>query len=182
MASLILTLVGPDRPGLVNRVAARVAEAGGSWLESRMSHLEGHFAGIVLVDVPDTAIEALKTALGGEEGAAVAAHTTQAPTAPAPSPLLTLELVCQDRPGIVREISEVLAAQRANIEELTTHLLSGSFSGETLFSAQIRLRLSQGTRADTLREALEHLSADLMVDLRLNEAPGERQGSVKGGE
>jgi glycine cleavage system regulatory protein len=169
MASLILTLVGPDRPGLVNRVAARVAEAGGSWLESRMSHLAGHFAGIVLIDVPDAAIIALQAALSGEEGLAVAAHPTRPSPAPTPAPLMALELVCQDRPGIVREISQVLADQRANIEELTTDLLSGSFSGESLFRAQIRLRLPERGTTEGLREALERLSADLMVDLKLSE-------------
>ena len=49
---LVMTVIGPDRPGLVDSVAALVAEHGGNWLESRMSRLGGHFAGILRVDVP----------------------------------------------------------------------------------------------------------------------------------
>jgi len=48
----VLTLIGPDRPGLVESVAARVAAHGGNWLESRMAHLAGQFAGILRVEVP----------------------------------------------------------------------------------------------------------------------------------
>ncbi len=169
MASVILTLVGPDRPGMVNFVAAQVAAQGGSWLQSRMSHLAGHFAGIVLVSVPEAAIEALTASLSGGAGLAVTVHRSEAPALASDAPLLTLELVCQDRPGIVRDISDVLSAQAVNIEELTTDLLSGSFSGESLFRATIRLRLPETGTADGLREALERLSHDLMVDLRLNE-------------
>ncbi len=48
MADLVLTLIGPDRPGLVEAVAEPIAAHGGNWLESRMAHLAGQFAGIVL--------------------------------------------------------------------------------------------------------------------------------------
>src|SRR5678816_4612379 len=49
---LVMTIVGPDRPGLVDSVAALVAEHKGNWLESRMSRLGGQFAGILRVEVP----------------------------------------------------------------------------------------------------------------------------------
>ena len=52
MPNLVLTLIGPDRPGLVEAVAQPIAANGGNWLESRMAHLGGKFAGILRVDVP----------------------------------------------------------------------------------------------------------------------------------
>ena len=42
--SLVMTIIGADRPGLVEMVAARVADHGGNWLESRMCHLGGELA------------------------------------------------------------------------------------------------------------------------------------------
>jgi glycine cleavage system regulatory protein len=45
MTSLVLTVIGPDRPGLVEALAETIASYGANWLESRMSHLEGWFAG-----------------------------------------------------------------------------------------------------------------------------------------
>ena len=60
MASLILTVIGPDRPGLVRALASAVAARGGSWLESRMARLAGQFAGIVLVEAPDSLADDLR--------------------------------------------------------------------------------------------------------------------------
>src|SRR3954471_3844392 len=132
MASLILTVVGPDRPGLVRALSEAVASRGGSWLESRMARLAGQFAGIVLVEAPEALFEDLR---GLErEGLRITVQPgTPGPGVPATAPRLALEVVGNDRPGIVRDISQVLAASGVNIEELTTGVASGSFSGEALF-------------------------------------------------
>ena len=60
---LVMTVIGPDRTGLVDSVAGLVAEHGGNWLESRMSRLGGHFAGILRVEVPSEKEPALVAAL-----------------------------------------------------------------------------------------------------------------------
>ena len=49
--ALVMTVIGEDRPGLVDSVAGIVAEQGGNWLESRMSRLGGQFAGILRVQI-----------------------------------------------------------------------------------------------------------------------------------
>jgi len=175
MASIILTLVGPDRPGLVSRLSEQVAARGGSWLESRMAHLAGQFAGMVLVSIGDDQIEALAGAFEAlrADGLQVLIHSgaAETPRTPPPDPLLVLELVCQDRPGIVRDVTRVLAGSGVNIEELTTNILSGSFSGETLFHAEARLRVPAAIGTDGLRRDLERLGNDLMVDFKLTEPP-----------
>src|SRR5215208_771327 len=51
LATLVMTVIGADRPGLVQMVAARVADHGGNWLESRMCRLGGQFAGILRIEV-----------------------------------------------------------------------------------------------------------------------------------
>src|SRR3954451_12362313 len=60
---LVLTLLGPDRPGLVEAVADTIAAHGGNWLESRMAHLAGKFAGILRVEAPAESIAPLMGAL-----------------------------------------------------------------------------------------------------------------------
>ena len=96
----------------------------------------------------------------GEEAAAAPAHQ-----------ILMLELVGQDHPGIVREIAEALAKRRVNIEELTTRVVSGSFSGERLFEAEARLCVPSDVPADELRDLLETLGNELMVDIDLEPPP-----------
>ncbi len=180
MPLLILTVVGPDRPGLVRALAGAVAAHGGSWLESRMARLAGQFAGIVLVDAPDAKApdSAAATAVAEDslardlqaltsEGLRITVEvaTTTEPASPA-SPLLVLEVVGNDRPGIVRDISNVLAASLVNIEELTTHVASGSFSGETLFRVNAFVRAPNAVAVDTVRAGLEQLGNELMVDIQ----------------
>ena len=82
-------------------------------------------------------------------------------------PLVQLELVGQDRPGIVREISRVLATQGVNVEELATECVAAPTTGQMLFRASAQLRLPAGVTQDSLRTALEAVAADLMVDIDL---------------
>ena len=63
MESLVVTVIGKDRPGLVESVSAAIEAHGGSWVESRMSHLAGHFAGILRASVLEANVDALTEAL-----------------------------------------------------------------------------------------------------------------------
>src|SRR5204862_1807475 len=107
---LVMTMIGPDRPGLVESVAGLVAEHGGNWLESRMSRLGGHFAGILRVEVPEEREKTLVAALQGlaSRGLTIVIHPDQPGAAPKPPRLSILEIVGQDRPGIVSQISHAL--------------------------------------------------------------------------
>jgi glycine cleavage system regulatory protein len=165
MASLILTVVGPDRPGLVRALAEAVAARSGSWLESRMARLAGQFAGIVLVEAPDSLLDDLH-ALESQGLRITVQNATSGPAAAVGTPRLALEVVGNDRPGIVRDISQVLAASGVNIEELTTGVVSGSFSGETLFRVTAFLRAPDAAAMDAVRAGLELLGNELMVDIQ----------------
>ena len=91
---------------------------------------------------------------------------TSGPAVAAGNPRLALEVVGNDRPGIVRDISQVLAANGVNIEELTTGVVSGSFSGETLFRVTALLRAQDMAAMDAVRAGLERLGNELMVDIQ----------------
>ncbi len=165
MASLILTVVGPDRPGLVRALSEAVAASGGSWLESRMARLAGQFAGIVLVEAPESLLADLRAL--ESQGLRIVAQGGGAATAvTAMEPRLTLEVVGNDRPGIVRDVTRVLADSGVNIEELTTGVASGSFSGEALFRATALLRAPHAAAVDAIRAGLERLGNELMVDIQ----------------
>lgn len=175
MAALTLTVIGRDRPGLVGTLSERVAAAGGNWLEARMARLAGQFAGIVLVEVDDRAADRLVADLRAldAEGLRVTAERGAGGEAAAGRGLpraLTLELVGHDHPGIVREIAKALAGRGVNIEELTTGVATAAFSGERLFRATARLSAPAEVATGSLREALEDLAHELMVDVELEDA------------
>lgn len=165
MGSLILTVVGPDRPGLVRALAEAVAARSGSWLESRMARLAGQFAGIVLVEAPNSLLDDLH-ALESQGLQITVQNATSGPAVATGNLRLALEVVGNDRPGIVRDISQVLAASGVNIEELTTGVVSGSFSGETLFRLMASLRAPDMAAMDAVRAGLELLGNELMVDIQ----------------
>lgn len=173
ITSLVLTIVGPDKPGLVNSLSDKAAAFGANWLESRMANLAGQFAGIVHLHVPSANAEALSAALRELEpqGLRILVTKTSGARAEPSSRLLKLELVGQDRPGIVRDISRALAVRGVSIEELGTEVVSGSWSGENMFQARAQLRVPAGVATEELRRILERLANELMVDLNLEEAP-----------
>lgn len=173
--SLVLTVVGNDRPGLVSTLSDTIAAFEGNWTETRMASLGGKFAGILLVTVPQTQADALIGALRKLEAQwlHLVIERSAAEASPGGSRLLELELVGQDRPGIVRDISRLLAERGVNIEDLETACVSGSFSGETLFKAQARLRVPRELATAGLRALLETLANELMVDVSLDEAAAQ---------
>jgi glycine cleavage system regulatory protein len=168
--SLILTIIGEDEPGLVETVARTVAAHNGNWLESRMSHMAGKFAGIARVEVSPDDVNPLTDALGklGARGLRVAVEPGTVPADEVYKPA-SLELVGSDHPGIIRDISEVLSRCGVNIEELSTERSAAPMSGEALFRATAKLRLPAGSTREDLTSKLEEVAHNLMVDVRLVE-------------
>ena len=172
--TLVMTVIGRDRTGLVETLARFVADHDGNWLESRMCRLGGEFAGLVRVSAPAEQQAALSAALQGlqNQGLSVVVKADSGAPGPAALDLLHLDLVGHDRPGIVREITAALAAQGVNVEELATEVVSAPMSGEGLFQAHATLSLPPDCDPAALRHELERIAANLMVDLSLEEPKG----------
>jgi glycine cleavage system regulatory protein len=170
MESLVVTLIGKDRPGLVESVSAAIEAHGGSWVESRMAHLAGHFAGILRASVPPDNVDRLSKALQAlQSGGLKVAIERGFEETPEEGTVILLDLVGTDRPGIVHKISEALAARGVNVDELETECDGAPWSGDALFKASARLRAPATLNLDQLRESLEDIANDLMVDITIGE-------------
>lgn len=172
-ASLILTVIGPDRPGLIEALAHLVSAHGGNWMESRMAHLEGQFVGLLRVHAPQASVEALRGALlelHAEGIRVLLSESTAAPRANTDRQVF-LQLVGQDRPGIVHEISTALAAHAVNVEEFESHCTSAPMSGETLFHARAELQVPESATLEEVRATLERIGDELMVDVSFESTP-----------
>jgi glycine cleavage system regulatory protein len=182
MIDLVVTLIGRDRPGLVEAVAETIVAHGGNWLESRMIHLAGKFAGILRVEVPAERTQALGRALEGlaatglkvitETGEEAPAREHPEPSGPAGERLMDVTLLGLDRPGLVKEISQLLADHQVNVEELVTDRFAAPMSGEMIFRAEARIKVPGRIDAARLRAAIEHLASDLAVEIRVEEGGG----------
>ncbi|WP_168074223.1 ACT domain-containing protein [Caulobacter sp. SSI4214] len=169
MATLILSVVGSDRPGLTEALAGAVFSAGGNWLESHLSRLGGLYVGSVLVDLEEARVEALRAAVGAvdAQGLEVRIAAAAPSAAEATGEVVGFSVVGQDRPGIVRQVTGVVSGLGANIEAFETHLSVEPHSGAPLFHLEARLRLPPTLKAEAVQAALEAISGEIMVDVAL---------------
>jgi glycine cleavage system regulatory protein len=163
---LIMTVLGSDRPGLVSSLADTVARHGGNWLESRMARLAGQFAGIVRIECPSANADALlrELQIPGISGLTIQAARENALETPHRR-TLKVEVVGNDRPGIVRELTAAIAGAGGNVEELTTGLESAPMSGHPMFRAKGVISIPENAEPCVLTAAIENLGGDLTVDV-----------------
>lgn len=169
MATLVLSVTGSDRPGLTRALAGAVFQAGGNWLESRLSRLGGLYVGSVLVEIAADKVGALEAAV-----LAVDAEGLKVQVAPSveaaggAGDAIAFSLVGQDQPGIVHQVTAVLSRLEVNIEAFDTRISAEPHSGAALFHLDARLRLPEGLGADAVQAALEDISGEIMVDISLS--------------
>ena len=169
--SIVLTVLSDDRPGIVEMLSNTLAKHQGSWVESSMLSLAGKFAGILQASVPEDQAHALIKDFFAlqSSGLEIVAERCSAESKADDAKEFSLELIGQDRPGIVRDITQILAKHNVNVEELDTECQSASMSGETLFLANARLLVPAGASLESLQEELEALANELMVDINFEQ-------------
>jgi glycine cleavage system regulatory protein len=169
MPRLVLTVIGDDRPGLVKALADVVSSHDGNWEHSQLARLAGKFAGIVVVSAPAERADDLVAGLRALEGLEVTVHTGSE-EAGETWQRLTLDLIGNDHPGIVRDISGVLTRHGLSIEEMETESREAPMAGGQLFGAHIVALVPPTADPAAVRSDLETIAAELMVELSV-EAP-----------
>lgn len=172
LTTFVMTVIGADRTGLVDSLARTVADQGGNWLESRMCHLGGQFAGLMRVEIEQAKADALRSAVDAltASGLQIIIQSDDPVAAPTTGSLAMVDLVGQDRPGLLREITGVFAKHGLNVEELESERSAAPLGGGTLFKANATVFVPESVDLDTLGDDLEKIATDLMVDIQL--APG----------
>ncbi|MEM1083208.1 MAG: ACT domain-containing protein [Verrucomicrobiota bacterium] len=163
-ASVVMTVLCPDRTGIVQLLSETIADHGGNWLESRMARLAGQFAGILRVECEEAKLEGLIAALESLKSERISVQVEREKLEAEPArELLKLDVVGNDRPGIVKALSAAIAGAGANVEDLHTSLESAPMSGHPLFHAKGLMALPEGVSAGSLIESIESLGDDLAV-------------------
>ena len=172
MVQLVVTAVGPDRPGLVDELTGRLLDAGANVADSRMVNLRGQFALLLLAEVADDARSSLSQTMneaGRQMGLTIHVAAQSVSTAPQMQGVpYRLRTYAMDQPGIVHRVTHLLHEHRVNIEELQTHLEPGSYSGTPLFTVDLHMTVPSDVSVKTLRRELEGLCDSLNCDVELN--------------
>ena len=173
-ASLVVTVIGPDRPGIVRLLSDRAQRFGANWTDSRLARLAGEFGGMVHFEVPRGNADALAAALSGLEasGLHVAIAKSEAEPKPGMPRGMTLELIGDDRPGIVAGLTRLLAERGISIDHLHTELI-GSAGAPRRFKVSAHLRVPPGISGATLRRDLDALALAMRLDIALDD--GDRE-------
>jgi len=165
--SIVLTVIADDQPGIIKTVSNTLKKHDGSWTQSSMSSLAGQFAGILLASVPEGNTDACLAELHGLEsqGLHIVAHVSSAKADIGRSHDYVLELVGNDRPGIVHDITRVLAAYKVSVIEFETSVEAASMGGAELFRARAHLSIPENSDILALENELEDIANDLMVEI-----------------
>ena len=166
--SIVLTVIADDHPGIIQAVSEVLTRQGGNWTHSSMSSLAGQFAGILLASVPEENTEACLTELRELEtqGLRIIANASADVAEPEQTKAYVLDLVGHDHPGIIHDITTLLAKYKVNVHDLETRVESASMGGGELFKATAQLVVPEKVDIDQLEAELEDLANDLMVDIR----------------
>lgn len=176
-ATLVLTLIGLDKPGLVSTLSSIAARHGANWEASRMARLGGKFAGLLLVTLEPERAGALQRDLEAlsELGLKVVVEKSDQAEPRRDWRTVKLELLGSDQPGITRDVTRVLSERGINVDELTTECTSAPMSGGDLFRLSAVLACPPAVALDDLREELERVANDLMVDISLATESAEQR-------
>ncbi|HEY5979386.1 MAG TPA: ACT domain-containing protein [Microlunatus sp.] len=171
MTTLVLTVVGDDRVGLVKALADIVSSNGGNWERSHLAELAGTFAGVVLVTVPDRQTDRLRAALAPLDGLLdVSVRSAAADLDDVPGRRrVRLDLLGNDRPGIVAAVSGVLARHGLGVADLQTATREAPMAGGLLFEASAVITVDSMDSLDAVRIALEELATEILVDVSVVE-------------
>jgi glycine cleavage system transcriptional repressor len=172
MSQLIVTAVGPDRPGLVADLTRHVFDVGASLADSRMVNLRGHFALLALIEGSSEALASLRRKLeseGGGMGLRLEMYEAATASTRAPGSVpYRLKVYSNDQPGIAARVTALLRQHSVNVEELETRIESAPFAGTPLFVLEGVVTLPQGTSARKMRDELGALGEKIGCDIDLD--------------
>jgi glycine cleavage system transcriptional repressor len=170
MTQLVITAVGPDKPGIVGEISSRIHSAGGNILDSRMVNLRGQFSLMALIEVDEASTDDLNkdlSQIGQRLGLVLNIIPQINPSPPAEGLRYRLKTYSADQPGIVARLTGLLRSFGINIEELSAWQESAPFAGHPIFLCEIYVTVPSKVSLSTLRSELNRLCDELNCDLDL---------------
>jgi glycine cleavage system transcriptional repressor len=176
MRQLVITAVGPDRPGLIGKLTAPLYEASANVADSRMVNLRGQFALILLAEIPQGKVDQVEQhlqTLAKQLGLTLTVRGSEAPESPAPTTVglpYRVATFAMDQPGLVYRITDLLQRHGINVEELTTRSQPRPETGAPLFSMELLVTVPPSVAIRAVRSELEQLCEELNCDLEVSQA------------
>lgn len=164
---LVISAMGADRPGIVERLSKVILENGCSVQDSRMSVLGGTFAVILLTSGNWSTLAKLETALKTlerEEELTVHTRRTEPRTIEQHVLPYSVDVVALDHPGIVHELAAFFSKRGINIQDLSTSAYSAAHTATPMFAARMIIEVPATLHIAALREEFLDLCDQFNLD------------------
>jgi len=166
---LVLTIIGPDKRGLVAEVTEAIVAHRASIEESRMMRLGGEFAMMMLITIPESEREACckQVETFEEQGLEVFTRVTDLSRMKKFKGFVPYEISVwgADHEGIVHAVAEYLTNEHVQLEDVETEVTKAPVTGTPLFSMVAEVQVPPTLTLHALREKLNALSDKLGVDI-----------------
>lgn len=151
---LIISAIGHDKPGIVQKISKIVLDNGCGIEDSRMMVLGGEFSVIMMTSGNWNHIakleNAVKAAAAELDLAVTLTRTERRETKPTLMPY-AVEVVAIDHPGIVHHVTDFFSRRQINIEDLSTDSYHAAHTGTPMFSMNIAIDVPSELSLSELR-------------------------------
>jgi glycine cleavage system regulatory protein len=161
---IMVTVSGSHQTDLVKFLSQKTHALGGKWLNSKISHIDDYFAGLLKIEIKSAHVEKLiadfKSLAIVVEAVVLDAADQQKLTH------LALHIDAKDRPGLVHDISQVLSENGIKVENLECHRLGLADISGTIFTSKFKIAVADNFNKEQLIRSLQDIAGDLVIDLR----------------
>lgn len=161
----ITTITGPDSPGIIKSLAETTRGIGGEWETSKVMKLGGQFAALMKVLIAKESASALKEALEKEFPQLAFKYAEVAKAEVQATKMINLEIDCKDRPGLTKDINNILANLDLVVENMEFNRVHVSSIGQAMFTARLTLAVAESVNGEAVAEEIESLSGDVRVSV-----------------
>ena len=165
MKTVVITMIGKDRAGLVDSLAKHIYAQDGNWLASNFARMAGQFAGFVEVHIPKEKHDDLIASLNSIDELNVQSVTSAPEHSVQQTNSLVINIMGNDKPGIVQEVTAILNQFSLSIVRMDSCCESAPNWGSLMFKANIIIDVPANIVVDDIAEALENVANDLVVDI-----------------
>ncbi len=158
MARAVISVIGQDRPGIVNALSERISELGLNIEDSRMTVLGGEFAVLMSVAGAEQPLGQLQDYLSqlADSGdfACLYRPTTDRPVTG--SRTCHVQVASLDHPGIVHRVAGFFSARNINIRELETQTSPAAHTGTPVFNLELWIEVAPDVDLSGLQADFVH--------------------------
>ena len=163
--TFVMSVMGPDNAGAIKQIAELTRNLGGEWTRSKIMRLDGQLTALMKVVIDKDQEGKLKQELAAGFPEMQFGYSGIAALSSGETKSINLVVDCQDRPGLTKELSRVLASLDLVVENMECNRVHVSSIGQAAFTARVQLTIPENMSGESVADEIEALAEDVRVSL-----------------